>query len=84
LRFVDVLPLLVKRDTPILMFRSGADEVPGLLAMLDSAVIEALKQDAHLELVNLPKAPHAFESLIEGTATRRAIERTIEFALNGG
>jgi len=83
LRFVDALPLLVKRDTPILMFRSGADEVPGLLPMLDAAVAEALKQDARLELVNLPKAPHAFDSLIDDPATRRAIKRTIEFALGG-
>ena len=83
LRFVDVLPILVQRDTPILMFRSGADEVPGLLAMLDPAVSEALKQDARLELVNVPKAPHAFDSLIDDAATRRAIKRTIEFALGG-
>jgi len=80
LRFIDVLPLLVKRDTPILIFRSGADEVPGLLPMLDAAVAEALKQDARLELVNLPKAPHAFDSLIDDPATRRAIQRTIEVA----
>jgi acetyl esterase/lipase len=80
LRFIDALPLLVKRDTPILMFRSGADEVPGLLPMLDAAVAEALKQDARLELVNLPKAPHAFDSLIDDVATRRAIKRTIEVA----
>lgn len=81
LRFIDVLPVLAKRDTPVLMFRSGADEVPGLLAMLDAAVPEALKQDVRLELVNLPKAPHAFDSLIDDAATRRAIQRTIEFAL---
>jgi acetyl esterase/lipase len=82
LRFVDVLPLLAKRDTPVLMFRSGADEVPGLLAMLDAAVPEALRQDVRLELVNLPKAPHAFDSLTDDAATRRAIKRTIEFALD--
>jgi len=82
LRFVDVLPVLVKRNTPVLMFRSGADEVPGLLAMLDAAVPEALKQDARLELVNLPKAPHAFDSLVDDAATRHAIKRTIEFALS--
>jgi acetyl esterase/lipase len=80
LRFVDVLPLLAKRDTPVLMFRSGADEVPGLLGMLDAAVPEALRQDVRLELVNLPKAPHAFDSLVDDAATRRAIRQTIEFA----
>jgi acetyl esterase/lipase len=82
LRFVDVLPVLAKRGTPVLMFRSGADEVPGLLAMLDAAVPEALRQDVRLELMNLPKAPHAFDSLVDDAATRRAIRRTIEFALN--
>lgn len=82
LRFVDVLPLLAKRDTPILIFRSGADEIPGLLPILDAAATEALKQDARLELVNLPKAPHAFDSLRDDLATRRAIKRTIEFALS--
>jgi hypothetical protein len=50
--------------------------------MLDAAVPEALRQDVRLELVNLPKAPHAFDSLVDDAATRRAIRRTIEFALN--
>lgn len=83
LRFQDALPLLAERHTPLLIFRSGADEVPGLLALLDDSIAATLKADAALELFNLPKAPHAFDSLVDDERTRHAIGRAIQFAATG-
>ena len=84
LLFTEVTALLAERRTRLLIFRSGSDEVPGLLQRLDASIPTALKADVALELVNLPKAPHAFDSLQDIDQTRRAIERAIEFAAARG
>ncbi len=80
LDFADAVPLLARRGTPLLIFRSGADEIPGLLGRLDAGVAAALKADVRLELINQPDAPHGFDSLTDDARTRAAIARTLEFA----
>lgn len=80
LDFVAATPELAKRGTPVLIFRSGADEIPGLSGRLDAAVAATLKADVRLELVNQPGAPHAFDSLTDDAHTRAAIARSLEFA----
>ena len=77
LTFINVLPVLAQRRTPLLIFRAGADEIPGLLQRLDATLAAALKADANFELVNLPGAPHAFDFLRDAPDTRAAIRRTI-------
>ncbi len=77
LNFAGALPVLAQRRTPVLIFRAGADEIPGLLARLDAAVAAALQADLKLALVNLPGAPHGFDFLQDSPDTRAAIRRTI-------
>lgn len=78
--FADVTALLATRRTPVLIFRSGADEVPGLLARLDNGIGRALEANMAIRLVNLPAAPHAFDSLVDDEQTRGAIGQAIQFA----
>lgn len=71
---------LAKRGAPLLMLRAGADELPGLLAMLDDSAKALLTADARFELVNVPGAPHNFDMITDSADARAAIDRVLAFA----
>lgn len=71
---------LSKQRSPLLIVRSGGDELPGLLKLLDETLIGLLAADARVELVNIPGAPHNFNSLTDSADARAAIDRALAFA----
>lgn len=64
----------------LLILRAGADEIPGLLGLLDTSVAALLAADARVDVVNLPGAPHSFDYRTDTAAVRAVIERAIAFA----
>lgn len=66
-------------QVPIYLMRSGADATPGLTPLLDRFVTDALAADVPLELVNLPRAPHAFELVDPRPQSRAALRRAFGF-----
>lgn len=68
------------RKMPLLILRAGGDQLKGLNALQDETVKVLLAEDATLEVVNVPGAPHGFDSRLESEAVRRAIDRAIAFA----
>jgi acetyl esterase/lipase len=79
-QFVSAVPLLASRHTPLLIIRAGADQQPDLLTKFDDGLRTALKADVALELINVPGAPHGFDSTFDDALTRQVIERAIDFA----
>lgn len=74
-RTLDALDLSV----PMLVARAGADEMPGLNAGLDRFVTRASAAGAALALVDVPRAPHAFDLTVPGEGTSRTVEAVIRF-----
>jgi acetyl esterase/lipase len=66
---------IAARGTPLLIFRAGSDEIPGLLSVLDEAVVALLAADARVELANLPRAPHSFDMFTERDDVTATIEQ---------
>lgn len=64
---------------PLFVVRSGRDEIPGLNASLDRFVSHALASNRALHIVNLPAAPHSFDTLHDTAASRDVIERILSF-----
>ena len=77
--FGNALDALAKRRTPLLVFRAGADAIPGLLPVLDAAVTQALARDLEFELVDVPGAPHSFDMTSTPAVMESLVTRTIEF-----
>lgn len=70
---------IARRATPLLIIRSGKDEVPGLLGVLDPAIAALLAADAAVEIVNVPGAPHSIDFKADVPAAPAAIERALNF-----
>lgn len=66
-------------DVPVFIARAGADEMPGLNASIDAFVEASWRQGRSVTLVNAPHAPHAFDILDDGVASRAAIAQAIAF-----
>lgn len=71
--------VIATRGTPLLILRAGADQMKGLNALQDETIQALLAADAAVEVVNLPGAPHGFDSRLESAAVRRAIDQAIDF-----
>lgn len=63
---------------PLLLARAGQDN-PRLNGALDAFVVEALRNNAPLELLNHPQGQHAFDLLDDVPLTRYILHRTVEF-----
>ncbi len=72
-----------RRDVPMLIFRAGHDEVPGLLPVLDRTLAALIAADARVEIINLPGAPHSFDFLTDTPRVRGSINRALRFAAPG-
>ncbi|MGH6782214.1 MAG: hypothetical protein ACREB5_08925, partial [Sphingomonadaceae bacterium] len=70
---------IAKYGAPLLILRSGKDEVPGLLGVLDPAIAALLAADADVEIVNVPGAPHSLDFKPEAAAAPAMIERALDF-----
>lgn len=64
---------------PMFVMRSGADATPGLAPLLDRFISDALASDLPIEIVNLPKAPHAFELYDPRPSSLSALRRAFAF-----
>ena len=67
------------RDTPLLVVRAGRDELPQLNDSTDRFLLEALRRNLPVTLVNYPEAPHAFELTCDAETTRETVRRTLAF-----
>lgn len=77
--FASGLRALTAKRTPLLVFRAGADAVPGLLSILDASVPQALASDLDIELINVPGAPHGFDMTSDPQLVAPRVTRAIEF-----
>lgn len=74
-RSIDDLP----RDVPLLIVRAGRDEMPHLNDALDRFLLNALRTNLPVTLINHHIAPHAFDILDDTDASRAVIERIVGF-----
>ena len=65
--------------TPLFIVRAGRDEMPQLNEALDRFAAEALALNLPVTVVNHAEAPHAFDLLDEGEATREVIGQALAF-----
>ncbi len=66
----------LRTGVPLFVARAGADTFPDLNAAIDRFIHDALARDLPLTLVNVARAPHAFD-LVEATDASRHVIRTI-------
>lgn len=69
----------LRDDVALFIARAGSDEMPGLNESLDRFVVRALAGNLPLTLLNIPRAPHAFDLVYESRETRQAIARILSF-----
>lgn len=65
--------------TPIFVVRSGKDEVPGLNGTIDRFVARAIEANRRITFVNLPDAPHSFDTSHDTAESRLTIEQILAF-----
>jgi acetyl esterase/lipase len=66
-------------STPLFVVRSGQDTAPGLNGTLDRFVAAALESNLPITFVNLPHAPHAFDTLHDTGESRDVINWILAF-----
>lgn len=66
-------------ETPMFLVRSGRDEVPGLNATFDRFVVGAIAANRSITVVNLPEAPHGFDTLHETDESRDVLKQVLAF-----
>lgn len=64
---------------PILVVRTGLDEIPGINAAADRFVAEALAKNVGFELINHSIGVHGFDNQTDDEQSRQIIRRTLEF-----
>jgi hypothetical protein len=69
----------VDPDVPLFLVRSGRDEVPGLNQTMDRFIERAIAANLPVRLVNLPDAPHSFDTLHDTEQSRDAIREIVAF-----
>jgi hypothetical protein len=74
-RTVEDLPA----DTALFIARAGKDQTPGLNQTLDRFVAGSLARNLDLTVINLAPAPHAFDLMHDGEASREAIREALRF-----
>lgn len=68
-------------EVPLFVVRSGNDEVPGLNRTIDRFVNHAVRKNLPIQCVNLPDAPHSFDTLYDTMESRNAIRQIVDFML---
>jgi len=66
-------------DIPLFLARAGRDEMPRLNDSLDRFIAAALNGNMPATVVNCPDAPHAFDLLADGEATREVVRQILAF-----
>ncbi len=74
-RTVDDLP----PHSALFLARAGLDETSGLNPTLDRFVTHALGRNLPVTLVNLPRAPHAFDLMHDHETSRAALRAALAF-----
>ena len=72
---VDDLP----SGLPLLIVRAGQDACPQLNEALDRFVVRALARDLSLSVINVARAPHAFDLMQNDEASRQAVQQMLAF-----
>ncbi|HEY7346879.1 MAG TPA: hypothetical protein VH599_01075 [Ktedonobacterales bacterium] len=62
----------------MLVVRAGRDH-PRMNQAIDAFVVEALKQNAPIEVINYPEGRHGFDGLDATDRTRQIIQQTLTF-----
>jgi acetyl esterase/lipase len=75
-RPIDSLSADMLNDTPSLLVRAGADEMPGLNETMDRFVQHSLAANSPLTLINYPEGVHAFD-LWDASEPSQAVIRQI-------
>jgi acetyl esterase/lipase len=77
--FSPIHHLCAGRDLPpLFVARAGSDD-PDLNDSIDSFVAEALRQNIHLDFMNHPHGPHAFDIFDESERSRALIAAALSF-----
>lgn len=71
---LDALP-----PVPTLLVRAGADALPGLLPSLDRFAAAARARGLPVETLDVPEAPHGFDTVDDRPTTRDAIAAVVGF-----
>jgi len=66
-------------DVPLFLVRSGKDEIPGLNPTMDRFIEHAMEANLPLHVVNLPDAPHSFDTLHDTEQSRDTIRQILGF-----
>jgi hypothetical protein len=66
-------------ETPLMIARSGRDELPRLNDTIDRFVADALALDLAITVVNHRGAPHAFDTILDDEPTREIVRRMLDF-----
>lgn len=66
-------------STAMFIVRSGRDEVPGLNWTIDRFVSAAIESNRAINFVNLPDAPHGFDTLYDTDESREVVSRALAF-----
>jgi len=67
------------RDVPLFIARAGLGEMPHLNDAIDRFLLQALRANLPVTLVNHHTGPHAFDIVHESDASREIIARTLTF-----
>lgn len=66
-------------DLPLIVVRAGRDEMPGLTNTIDRFIAAAIDRNLPVTVVNHASAPHAFDLVDPGPASRAAISQLLTF-----
>ncbi|HNH84796.1 MAG TPA: alpha/beta hydrolase [Acidobacteriota bacterium] len=67
------------RTTPLFFARAGQDQCPHLNETLDQFLVDALRCNLPVSVINHPEAPHAFDLLHDSPETREIIQHILRF-----
>ncbi len=68
-----------KKDVPLLIVRSGLDNVPYINQSLQKFYNHAIIQNLPITLINYPKGLHGFDCYNDNDTTRMIIKNTLDF-----
>lgn len=67
------------KETPILIVRAEQDEMPGLNVSVNQFMTSDLAQNLAISLMEVKKAPHAFDIMDTSAMSRQAIKNILSF-----
>ena len=68
-----------KSDVPLLIVRSGQDNIPNLNQSMQNFLDKAIKQNLPITLINYSEGLHGFEIYNDNETTRQIIKNTLAF-----